>query len=232
MDEKKSRPGPSTSVTVEALGPFKFYQSREGHRLTTDSVLLADFVLASDTADFGRVADLGAGTGAISLLIAAARDGARIICFEIDPALAALARRNVEENGLRERVEVLEGDLRTRCVEYPEGAFTLVVSNPPYVKKGAGRVSPVPSRAVARSEESCSLPELLAASARLIGRNGRAAFVYPARRLGEMRAELNKRGLCPLRLKLVYPGANKEAKLFLIEVGMYGELKVEEPVYL
>lgn len=220
-------------MTVEALGPFKFYQSADGHRLTTDSVLLVDFVLEPDNArSFDRVADFGAGTGAIALLIAAKERSARFTCFEIDPSLAGLARRNIEENGLESRVEVAEGDLRTRCLEYPAGAFSLVVSNPPYVKKGAGRVSPVPERAVARSEQMCPLSDLIESAAHLIGARGRAAFVYPARRLDEMLAELGRAGLRALRLRFVYTRGGKEAKLFMVEAGRAGEMKVEEPVFL
>lgn len=238
MEENKNRPGPSTSLTVEALGPFKFYQSADGHRLTTDSVLLAGFVLDANSASaarlarFDRVADLGAGTGAVALLIAAKDKSARFTCFEIDSALASLARRNIEENGLEGRGEVAEGDLRARCLEYPAGAFSLVVSNPPYVKKGAGRVSPVPERAVARSEQMCPLSDLIAATAHLIGVRGRAAFVYPARRLDEMLAELGLSGLRALRLRFVYTKGRKEALLFMVEAGRAGELKVEEPVFL
>jgi len=237
--ENKNRPGPSTSFTVEALGPFKFYQSAHGHRLTTDSVLLAGFVLddaavaATDrAARFNKVADLGAGTGAIALMMAAKEKRARFTCFEIDPALAALAQRNIEENGLGERVEVAEGDLRAQCLEYPAGAFSLAVSNPPYVKKGAGRVSPVPERAVARSERMCPLPGLLSAAARLIGPEGRAAFVYPAARLEEMLGGLEKAGLKPLRLRFVHTREGREARLFMVEAGRTGEMKVEEPLYL
>jgi len=224
------RPGPSTGCTVEELGPFKFYQSALGHRLTTDSVLLSKFVSAFPSACFDRVADLGSGTGAIALHIAAAQTQARFTCFEIDPALASLARRNIEENGLSGRGEVAEGDLCERCMDYPQGAFSLVVSNPPYVREGAGRVSPVPERAVARSEKMCPLPGLITAAAHLIGAEGRAAFVYPARRLDDMLAELDRAGLKALRLRFVYSGKANEAKLFLVEAGRGGELKVDRPV--
>ena len=222
-------------MTVEALGPFKFYQSAGGHRLTTDSVLLADFVLGADGVSayrFNRVADLGAGTGAVALLIAAREQAASFTCFEINPSLAGLARRNIEENGLEGRVEVAEGDLRSRCLEYPAGAFSLVVSNPPYVKEGAGRVSPMPERAVARSERMCPLTGLITAASHLAGAKGRAAFVYPARRLDEMLEELGRAGLKALRLRFVHTKGGKAAKLFMVEAGRTGELKVEEPHFL
>lgn len=233
MRQRKDRPGPSALVSAEALGPFTFHQPPRGggHRLTTDSVLLVDFVLP--VREGVAIADLGTGTGAIPLMLVARAPvgkGVTITGIEIDAGLANIARRNVEENGLSKRVDIVEGDLRAVSKRYPEGSFGLVVSNPPYTKKGAGRVSPVAGRAVARSEQSCSLPELIEAAKHLAGKNGRIAFVYPARRMAEMFAELKGAGLCPVRLKLVFTGKGKEAKLFLIEAGRGGELRVEEPL--
>ncbi len=232
MTDAKKRPAPS-SVPTEGLGPYVFSQPRHrAHRLTTDSVLLVDFVLPHIKRGFS-VADLGTGTGAIPLMLAHRTDAAAITGVEIDPDLAEYARENVQENNLAGRVEIIEGDLRLVSRDMKEGAFDLVVSNPPYVKKGAGRVSPYPSRATARSEQACTMAELVTTASRLVGKKGRIAFVYPAGRLPEMLSEIERAGLRAARLKFVHTGAGKEAKLFLIEAGRGGgELVVEEPVFL
>jgi tRNA1Val (adenine37-N6)-methyltransferase len=232
MPERKKRPGALTDLAVEALGPFKFMQSppKAGHRLTTDSVLLAEFVQPIDKGC--RVADLGTGTGAIPLLIIAKAPGAHVTGIEIDRDLAAIARENVSINGLEDKIEIIEGDLREAAKQYPEGAFGVVVGNPPYVRKGAGRVSPVRSRAIARSEELCTLPELIRASCHLAGKKGRIAFVYPVSRLAGMLKELEKAGFKAIKLRFIHSGKKKEAGLFLIEAGRAGDMKVVEPVFL
>lgn len=221
-----------TNSTVEALGPFKFMQPppKAGHRLTTDSVLLAGFIRPIEKGC--RIVDLGTGTGAMPLLIIAKDPGVHVTGIEIDAGLAALARENVSINGLGEKIEVIEGDLREIAKRYPEGAFDVVMSNPPYVRKGAGRISPVRSRATARSEELCTLPELIRASGHLAGKKGRISFVYPASRLAEMLKELEEAGLKAIRIRFIHSGKKKEAGLFLIEAGRTGEMRVEEPVFL
>jgi precorrin-6B methylase 2 len=57
------------------------------------------------------VYDLGCGDGRIP--IAAVRDfnAARAVCVDIDPQRVREARANVEEAGLEDRIEVIEGDL-------------------------------------------------------------------------------------------------------------------------
>ncbi|MGB1046211.1 MAG: methyltransferase, partial [Candidatus Puniceispirillaceae bacterium] len=71
-------------------------QPKTGYRVGSDAVLAA----ASLTAGRGRVLDLGAGVGGISLCIARRLSGVHVTAVEIDPVAAALARYNVAVNGL------------------------------------------------------------------------------------------------------------------------------------
>lgn len=230
MHERADRPVPSTGFTVEALGPFKFYQPATGHRLTTDSVLLADFILPAPVGGPFRVIDLGTGTGAIPLLLAAKARRARITGVEIERGLVGLARRNVEENGLGDRMDIVEGDMREVCAGLAQGSYDLVVSNPPYVRKGEGRVSPYPARAAARSEQSCTMAELISTAGRLMAGCGRFAFVYPARRLAQAFSELERAGLGVARLRFVHTGRKKEARLFMAEAS-FGKRQIN-PIFL
>jgi len=77
-----------------------------------------------------KVADLGCGTGAIALAIAAERPDAKLVATDVVPGVVELARRNVESNRLR-NVEVLCGDWFDALPQHQE--FDLLVSNPPYI---------------------------------------------------------------------------------------------------
>ncbi len=79
------------------------------------------------------VVDVGTGTGAIALSIAAEHPGARVIATDTSPEAVALARAHAERFGLD--VDVRCGDLLTP-VSGSDGALDLVVSNPPYVERG------------------------------------------------------------------------------------------------
>jgi tRNA1Val (adenine37-N6)-methyltransferase len=85
-----------------------------------------------------RVADLGAGGGIISLLLASTTDVGQIIAIEIQGELADVARRNVLLNNLTHRIEVITDDLRLADKHFTAGQFDLVVSNPPYRTVGSG----------------------------------------------------------------------------------------------
>ncbi|HWX19809.1 MAG TPA: methyltransferase domain-containing protein [Candidatus Binatia bacterium] len=55
----------------------------------------------------GRIFELGAGTGALTLRLAAKCPHARILACEINPVLAQDIRRTMSAAGLRDRVEVI-----------------------------------------------------------------------------------------------------------------------------
>ena len=79
-----------------------------------------------------RVLDIGVGSGAIALSIAAEREDARVVATETSPGALEVAEANKLRLGLDGRVELRRGDL----VAGAAAPFDLVVSNPPYVAPG------------------------------------------------------------------------------------------------
>lgn len=77
------------------------------------------------------VLDVGTGTGAIALAIADEHEGARVTAIDVSPDALALARENLDLNGINGRVRLVEHDLTSGL---GEAQFDLVVSNPPYVE--------------------------------------------------------------------------------------------------
>src|SRR5690606_4258090 len=80
-----------------------------------------------------RVADLGTGSGAIALAIAAERPLARVAAVDRSAGALAVARANALAHGLEGRVEFLAGDW---FAPLQGRRFDLVVSNPPYIAEG------------------------------------------------------------------------------------------------
>ena len=78
------------------------------------------------------IADVGCGTGAIGLAIAANLPRAHIYATDLYPAALELARRNTERLGLSGRVDLLEGDLLAPL----PGPVDMIISNLPYVESG------------------------------------------------------------------------------------------------
>ncbi len=79
-----------------------------------------------------RVADLGTGCGAVAVAVAVAREAERaeVVATDIDPEALAVARRNVRRLAPG-RVELRRGSW---CDPLESGAFSLIASNPPYLR--------------------------------------------------------------------------------------------------
>ena len=182
---------------------------------------------------FARVVDLGAGVGVIGLGLLGRDPAATATLVELQPRLAALARRNAADNGLGARATVVEGDI-AGGLPLPGAAFELAVCNPPYRTLEEGPASPDAEAAVAQHELRLTLPALAAEMRRLLVPLGRAAVVFPAARLPALFAALDGAGLRPLRLRAVHPRAEEPANRVLVEAhkGARGPLVVEPPLVL
>jgi release factor glutamine methyltransferase len=94
-----------------------------------ETELLIERALALRHEEFGRVVDLGTGSGAIALALASERAGWQVAATDVSEEALAIARSNAESLDLK-RVQFLQGS----WFEPLAGrTFDLIVSNPPYV---------------------------------------------------------------------------------------------------
>jgi ribosomal protein L3 glutamine methyltransferase len=93
-------------------------------------VLTAENSLLGDPASVERALDLCAGGGSLAILAAMKFPNARVDAVELSADALEVARLNVAEHGLGERVALFQGDLFA-----PLGAnrYDLILANPPYV---------------------------------------------------------------------------------------------------
>lgn len=131
----------ATTDDIFLGGRLIMRQPVAGYRAGTDAVLLAACV--REDATVGPILDVGAGVGTVALCIASRLPAARVVLIEREPALAALARRNIERNGFASRARVIETDLARASAALDEAGvrsetFSCVVANPPFHDEGAG----------------------------------------------------------------------------------------------
>ena len=86
--------------------------------------------LTGDPERIGAVLDLCTGGGSLAILAARAFPNARIEAADCSPGALEVARRNVEEHGLADRIALIEGDL---FAPVEDARYDLILANPPYV---------------------------------------------------------------------------------------------------
>jgi tRNA1(Val) A37 N6-methylase TrmN6 len=192
-------------------------QPRKGHRAGTDAAL----VIAAARPYLGRrVADLGAGTGAIGLSLAVLAPETHVALVEINPATAALARQNAALNDCGERASIFVEDVRRIARDIGArqaiGApFDLVVMNPPFRREQTTRRSPDPARELAHVMKEGEFPLWIGAASGLLRREGALVLIGEVAQLGTILATLagafGSVALCP-----VYPRAGDCASRLLV----------------
>lgn len=210
-------------------GP-RFRQEEGSFRLSTDSVMLADFV---SSVRARKIIDLGCGAGVLTVLLNVSHPLAEITGIEIQENAAVLCRDNLAVNGFSSN-QILCADLRQHRSLLTAGDFDLVVSNPPYFASESGYTAPDEARAIARDERSCTLNDLCAAASFLCRWGGYFAVVHRPERLSELFCTMTTHGLEPKRLRMIQHRPDSIPNLVLVEGRRGGKpgLSVERPLIL
>jgi ribosomal protein L3 glutamine methyltransferase len=136
VHERISSRKPASYLTGEAwIGGCSFYvDERVIVPRSYIGELLADGLpgVVHDPMKVGRVLDLCTGSGCLAILAALAFPEAGVDASDISEAALAVARRNVADYALEDRIALVESDLFDRL-----GArqYDLILANPPYVSE-------------------------------------------------------------------------------------------------
>lgn len=206
--------GNDESLDDLILGGLQIIQPRSGYRFSIDAILLAHF---PELQRGIQIFDLGTGSGVVALLLAYRHSEVHITGLEIQEQMVDRACRSVHYNDLDQRITIQQADINQIPVSWTAAQADLVVCNPPFWKKGQGKISHHPEQAIARHELEVNLEAVIKASHHLLKAGGRLAMILPARRLAELLQELDRSGLSPTRLRMVHPTPDREAGHLLIE---------------
>ncbi len=193
---------------------LRIIQNPSAFRFGMDAVLLADFTRPRKRE---RIADLGTGTGILSLLMSQNEPTASFEAVEIQPDMADMASRSVLMNDLEARIHVHNVDLRTAHETLGKGTIDGIVCNPPYGKQNGTLKSETETRLIACHETDCTIADIAKASSALLRDKGRLWMVFPAPRLIELFDALRAEELEPKRLRMVCAKAEKAPYLVLAE---------------
>lgn len=195
-------------------GRVRLLQPARGYRAAIDPVLLAAAVAARPAE---QVLELGCGTGAALLCLAARRPDLRLEGIELQEAAAALARRSAELCGVADRVTIRTGNLLTM----PIGTCDQIFTNPPFHAAGSHSPSPDPGKALSHGEQGADIEDWVRAAARALKPRGTLTLIFPAARIDDLLAALKPRfgGVSILPL---WPKAGVPARRVIVRATLQG----------
>ncbi|MCD7906001.1 MAG: tRNA1(Val) (adenine(37)-N6)-methyltransferase [Clostridiales bacterium] len=193
---------------------FKIIQNSDLFCFGTDAVLLAHF---SRIKKGDRIVDLGTGNGVIPLLLCSMYEDIKVTGVEIQPKNAELCRRNIELNGVGDRMSLIEGDIKDIRKYFTAGETQVVVTNPPYMRAEGSLKNESLEKRLARHEILIDLKGIAQAAAYLLKFGGRFFMVHKPERLKEIFKALEEEGIEPKRIRFVQAGAEKEPSMVLTE---------------
>ena len=206
-------------------------QKKDGLTFGTDAFLLASFI-KSTSKKVG--AELGAGTGIISLLLAQRNKLAKIYALEIQKDFAELTQRNVSFNKLDEKIITVNADVKTVKPFDLGGELDVVFTNPPYMKTTAGKRNENDYKYIARHEECGNIDDFCAAGFKLLKHGGKFYVVWRPDRLCDLFFALRKNRLEPKIITFVQADSNSEPSMVLVSATKGGAsgAKVTAPLIL
>lgn len=224
-------------LTLDSIRDIQIYQNKNGYRFSVDALLLFSFI---NLPRIKKIADLGAGSGIIGILLAKKYTESEVLLIELQESLARLAEKNIALNKLEKRVKVVRADIKNYNQDLSLvtadslQSFDLVVSNPPFRKTKTGLLSAGDEKAIARHEIKLSLSDLVKAASSLLKYHGRFCIIHLPERLIEIIDIMRQNALELKRLRFIHSRLSSEAKMVLIEAVKGGKtgIKTEKPFFI
>ncbi len=164
---------PAAYITNEAwLGDFNFYVDE---RVIVPRSFIAELIpeqfqpWVQDPWAVSDVLELCTGSGCLAILLADAFPNAQVDAVDLSKDALEVARRNVEDYQLQDRITLIESDLYAKL---PKGKkYDLIVTNPPYVNSESMRQLPAeyraePQMALAGGDDGMDLVRTIVAGAK------------------------------------------------------------------
>lgn len=210
---------------------YKILQDSERFQFGIDAVLLADYASKS-LKEKESVIDLGTGTGIIPLLMVNKCKTAAFTGLEVQKESAEMAARSVAMNELEGQIQIVHGDLKEAGSLFPRHSFNVVTCNPPYMIDAHGRNNEQDALTIARHEVLCTLEDVVTAADYLLASHGSFFMIHRPFRLPEIFSSLEKHKMEMKRMRLIYPFADKEPNMVLIEARKNAKrrLTIEPPL--
>lgn len=200
---------------------LKIFQHKDKYCFTSDAVILANFARVKKGEKF---ADLGSGSGIISILLAGKYNANQVYAVEIQEYLAKMSELSVNYNNLDQKIKVINQPMQTACQVLGKHTMDAVICNPPYTRPGDGEKNQNLEIAICRHEIKVSLKEVIQSAASLIKYGGRFYLIHQTERLSEIFYHLSCNKFEPKRIRFVQGRTGLKPTLVMIEAYSYGNV--------
>lgn len=163
------------SNTYFQFKQFTIHQEKAALKVCTDACIFGAWV-AQRMPFTGRVLDIGAGTGLLMMMLAQQTD-LYVDGIEIDPDSFQQATANIQANPWKERLQVLQGDVKTFSFQH---TYDGIITNPPFFENDL--ISNQQKEQVAKHSTALTLEDLIAAIQNNLTPEGQFAILLPYHR--------------------------------------------------
>ena len=206
-------------------------QKKNGLTFGTDAFLLAAYIKSNKKA---VAAELGCGTGIISLLCAAREKLSKIYAFEVQESFYDITKRNVTYNGFEGKVIPKCADIRNVNSADTDGEVDVVFANPPYMKTTSGKRNEADEKYIARHEVMGNVNDFCVCASKLLKYGGRFYVVWRPDRLIDLISSLRNNALEPKLMTFVHADVQAEPSMALICAVKGGkpDIKITAPLFI
>lgn len=161
-------------------------------KVNTDGVLLAAMARCRGE---GKIMDVGTGTGVIAIMLAQRFPGIQVEALEPDEMAFRLAEGNFRASPFSARLSALNTTVQQHV--FSHGAYSLIISNPPYFL--AALKSPDPRKSLARHGNLDFFERLFDQSAYALEHGGELQLILPLAPISALIPLANAHGLYLIR---------------------------------
>lgn len=211
---------------------LKLIQNKKGFCFGVDAVLLSDY--AKGIKKGSTVVDIGTGTGIVAILLCAKTNLKKIYGIELQKEVANIAQRNVELNGLDDKMEVVNINIKDVFSKLEKNKIDVIVTNPPYKKHDTGVKNLDTRQLISRHEVECTLEDIIKNASLLLKDLGEFYMVHRAERIVDIFVTLRKYKLEPKNIRFVHSKIGEKPNLVLVKAVKCAKefLKIDKPLVI